>query len=99
MVRTGTLLAFVMVALSAVLPLGCTKGGATVDPEAYRKDILDWQKTRLDRLTKDDGWLTLCGLFWLKEGENTFGSDTSNGIVFPRGKTPGNAGSIWLEHG
>ncbi len=99
MPRLYFLLTLVTIALATVLPLGCTRGGASVDPGAYGKEILDWQKTRLARLTKDDGWLTLCGLFWLREGENTFGSDSTNSIVFPRGKTPGKAGSIWLEHG
>ena len=78
---------------------GCGKPGSAPDADAYRKEIQDWQATRLARLTRDDGWLTLCGLFWLKEGENTLGSDSSNAIIFPPGKTPKHAGSIWLEHG
>src|ERR1041384_774694 len=99
MIRFYYFLTLAMIALFTALPLGCAKSGATVDPGAHRKEIRDWQKTRLKNLTKDDGWLTLCGLFWLKEGENTFGSDTANAIVFPPGKTPARAGSIWLEHG
>ena len=78
---------------------GCGKPGSAPDADAYRKEIQDWQATRLARLTRDDGWLTLCGLFWLKEGENTFGSDSSNAIIFPPGKAPKRAGSIWLEQG
>jgi uncharacterized protein (DUF1684 family) len=78
---------------------GCTKSGNATDPAAYQKQIADWQAKRLERLKRDDGWLTLCGLSWLKEGENTFGSDSSNVIIFPPGKAPAIAGSIWLEHG
>ena len=95
----GILSCIPVVILLALLPEGCTKPGSTIDPEAYRKEIQEWQSKRLTRLTREDGWLTLCGLFWLKEGENTFGSDSSNAIIFPPGKTPATAGSIRLEHG
>jgi hypothetical protein len=37
-------------------------------------------------------WLPLVGLFWLKPGVNTFGSDPSNAIVFPKG--PAHAGEF-----
>jgi uncharacterized protein len=40
-------------------------------------------------------WLPLAGLFWLKPGENTFGSDPKNTIVFPKG--PGQAGLFTLQ--
>jgi hypothetical protein len=50
-------------------------------------------------LTKDDGWLTLVGLFWLNEDENKFGSDLRNSVVMPKDKAPAVAGSLWLEKG
>ena len=31
------------------------------------------RRARRSSLTSDSGWLTLAGLFWLKEGENSFG--------------------------
>ena len=40
-------------------------------------------------LKREDGWLTLVGLFWLEPGENRFGSDKkANRIVFPEGTAP-----------
>lgn len=78
---------------------GCGKPGGTVNIQAHKKEIEEWQQKRFARLKGDQGWLTLCGLFWLKEGENKFGTDSSNAIVFPPGKTPKTAGSLWLEHG
>jgi len=30
-----------------------------------------------------DGFLNLAGLYWLEEGDNTFGADSLNNIVFP----------------
>ncbi len=51
--------------------------------EEYLEDLQKWKEQRLQRLKSENGWLNLAGLYWLKEGENTFGSDSSNSIVFP----------------
>ncbi len=40
-------------------------------------------------------WLPLAGLFWLKPGDNSFGTASSNDIVFPRG--PVRAGVFTLQ--
>jgi uncharacterized protein (DUF1684 family) len=52
----------------------------------YLNNINDWQKRRIENLRKENGWLNLVGLYWLNEGENTFGSENSNDIIFPNGK-------------
>jgi hypothetical protein len=67
------------------------------DPEAYRKEIETWRKERVEGLKKEDGWLTLVGLYWLKPGENRFGSDPGNPVILPQGKAPGVAGTLTLE--
>ena len=36
---------------------------------------------RIESLTSDSGWLTLAGLFWLKDGDNSFGRDPDNSLV------------------
>jgi uncharacterized protein (DUF1684 family) len=71
---------------------------AVVDVAGYKSQIQKWQSNRLTSLTKEDGWLTLVGLFWLNEGENRFGSDPGNPIVLPKDKAPPIAGSLWLEN-
>ena len=43
--------------------------------KAYIQSVNDWHKMRIDYLKKADGWLNLEGLFWLKKGKNSFGSD------------------------
>jgi len=48
-----------------------------------KKEVDDWQNKRIDNLKKENGWLNLVGLYWLNEGENTFGANESNDIVFP----------------
>ena len=40
------------------------------DHSAYLNEIRQWQQTRAKRLLAEDGWLSLVGLHWLKEGEN-----------------------------
>lgn len=69
----------------------------TADP-AYRKQIEDYRAKREAALKADGGWLTVTGLFWLKEGDNTLGSDTVNDVVLPD-SSPAQFGSIRLDHG
>ena len=85
--------------LFLTLLAGCSGQSPAVDPAAHKQEIEQWRKQRDTRLRGDQGWLTLCGLFWLKEGENKMGSDSSNAVVFPAGKAPAYAGSLILEKG
>ena len=66
--------------------------------DAYTAEIEQWHQSRIDRLKQPNGWLSLAGLFWLKEGENTFGSDAGNDIMFPAGASPF-IGSFRMEKG
>lgn len=49
----------------------------------YRRDIASWRQKYESDLKKDNGWLTLAGLFWLKDGANTFGSGSGSDILLP----------------
>jgi uncharacterized protein (DUF1684 family) len=62
----------------------------------YFSEIDQWHQKRVDRLRDPDGWLTLVGLHWLEEGDNTFGSDKNNSIVFPE-NAPKKIGTIILK--
>ncbi len=55
-----------------------------------------WQEDRLEGLKGKEGWLNLAGIYWLKEGSQTFGSDSSNDIVFPA-KAPAFMGTLTLK--
>lgn len=70
-----------------------------VSDAAYVASIDEWHQEREARLKAPDGWLTLTGLYWLQEGENTFGSGEGNALTFPAGKIPANAGVITLQDG
>ena len=51
----------------------------------YAAEIEAWRIDREERLKADDGWLTLTGLFFLNEGDNSFGSSPQNDIVLRKG--------------
>jgi uncharacterized protein (DUF1684 family) len=73
----------VLISLSFILA-GCNSSTPIIpDEAAYVESITQWQEQRLERLKNKDGWLTLAGLYWLEQGENSFGSDPANDIVFP----------------
>ena len=67
--------------------------------ESYARSIDKWRAERLEEINGEDGWTTLIGLFWLKEGQNKVGSDPSNDIVLPAGPAPKFAGSFHLDNG
>jgi uncharacterized protein (DUF1684 family) len=81
----------VLVLLSLVLAAGAD------DAAGYRRDIEAWQQARDTRLRSDDGWLTLVGLHWMKNGPNRFGSDPTNDIVLPAGSAPGHVGTFIVD--
>ncbi|QOI97828.1 MAG: DUF1684 domain-containing protein [Flammeovirgaceae bacterium] len=69
----------------------------TFDVEAYKKEIAGWQQQRNAYQVSENGWVNLAGLFWLKEGINSFGSAKSNDLVFPQGKIPEQAGYFVVQ--
>jgi uncharacterized protein len=64
---------------------------------SYQSEIESWRRAREERLKAEDGWLTVAGLFWLREGANSFGKSADNDIVLPDG--PPQAGSFNLSAG
>lgn len=96
-------LAFGTLVITTVLFLAAcqkaNKPAPAFDQAAHKNEIQEWQKKRLANLSKEDGWLTLVGLFWLNEGENKIGSDPKVALVLPKDKAPALAGSLWLEKG
>lgn len=82
--------------LIASLTVSCTNKSYP-DPKSYADEIEKWKTHRIETLRARDGWLNLAGLYWLKPGKNTFGSDSSSDVVFPPGKIAANAGFFLLE--
>ncbi len=65
----------------------------------YQTSIESWRKDREQKLKAPDGWLSVAGLFWLKEGENPIGSDPSYTVVLPPKRSPALVGAFDLKAG
>jgi uncharacterized protein len=87
-IRSERLIAFCFF-LAACLSFAASDA---IDP-AYQQSFDKWKTDLVDDLKQN--WLPLAGLFWLKPGENSFGSDASNTVVFPKG--PAHAGVFVLQ--
>lgn len=66
-------------------------------PADYTKQIEAWRARRLERLQAPDGWLSLIGLHWLKDGRNTVGSAKDNDVVLAKG--PARLGVVTVKDG
>ena len=53
-----------------------------------------WRAGRDREMRSEESWLTIAGLFWLDEGENTFGASSSNRIELPPGSAPSLGGKF-----
>ena len=96
--RTAVRWVVLLLALCALAALDDTAGNATpAVSEAYQKSFDQWKAELVASRRKN--WLTLIGLFWLKEGENNFGSDPSNPIVLPSSSASAHAGEFTLHDG
>ncbi|MCY1032017.1 DUF1684 domain-containing protein [Corallococcus sp. BB11-1] len=69
-------------------------------PATQAEDVIAatqaWHAQRLQELSTEDGWLTLVGLTWLKEGAQTAGSAPDSGVRLPA-SVPAKAGSFVRE--
>jgi uncharacterized protein (DUF1684 family) len=51
--------------------------------EGYVNSVLKWRDEVNANLRRENGWLALAGLFWLRRGENIIGSDSDCDILLP----------------
>src|SRR4030095_4242914 len=49
----------------------------------YENEILQWRARKYEELVRENGWLALAGLFWLKKGRNLVGSNIMCEIALP----------------
>jgi uncharacterized protein (DUF1684 family) len=62
----------------------------------YFEDIKQFQKQLDDELRAPDSWLSLVGLHWLQEGENSVGGDPNADIPLPHSVTPEKVGTLQM---
>lgn len=87
------------VSAGAALRAADAKAPAKPAASSYRQEIEKFRQERVDSLRKEDGWLTLVGLYWLQPGANRFGSNPGLPVLLPKGKAPLFAGSLNVEGG
>lgn len=78
------------------LPLALTGAILTMTsaaPAALVAEENAWHQQRLERLKAEDGWLSLVGLHWLKEGESPAGAAEDATVQLPQG-TPAKLGTF-----
>src|SRR4051812_47516350 len=63
----------------------------------YEEEVTKWRQDRETKLKAEDGWLSVAGLFWLKDGYNRIGASPTSTVRIPRG--PANAGIITRRAG
>ena len=51
--------------------------------EEYVNSVNKWRQEVDTNLRRENGWLALAGLFWLRKGENIIGSDADCDILLP----------------
>lgn len=56
-----------------LIVIGFLLSGCAASSSSYNAEIESWRAKHETELRADDGWLTLTGLFWLKDGVNTIG--------------------------
>jgi uncharacterized protein (DUF1684 family) len=61
----------------------------------YQEEITQWRQKREASLKAEDGWLSVSGLFWLKEGYNRIGTSPNSTVKLPRG--PANAAILTMH--
>ena len=94
----GTFLALLFILFLAV---SCNRRPprSQLDAGTYAKEIEQWHQERWKELNGESGWLTLVGLFWLKDGSNTCGSDPKMDVLLSNEKIPAQLGSFILLRG
>jgi len=82
--------------LVVMLTLALTGSGQKLKVDsAYQKEFEKWKAGLVADLKEN--YLPLAGLFWLKPGENKFGSDSKAPVALPPGSSPAEAGVFVLQ--
>jgi uncharacterized protein (DUF1684 family) len=85
--------------LSVLRSFACLLLLAFAQTTSFETENRQWRDKRNRELRAEDGWLTVAGLFWLKEGSNSFGTEKGMSIVLPAGSAPENVGTLELAGG
>jgi uncharacterized protein (DUF1684 family) len=82
-----------------VLALVCFKTSLSAADSAdqqWKNDLLSWRSKRAAGLQAPEGWLSLIGLDWLKDGDNSFGASEDNRFAISA-KVPAHLAVVRLD--
>jgi uncharacterized protein len=85
-----------IVALTAAMSLRIAAAENLQDEHAR---IADWRAKRLASLTGETGWLTPIALYWLKDGENSFGRTPDRAFSVDDAALAADTGAFLLTDG
>ncbi len=88
----------VVLAVVAALIVPSLGVSAATDESAWQSELTSWRAKRAANLQAPEGWLSLIGLGWLQEGNNSFGAAADNRIQITA-KIPAHVGVVRLEKG
>jgi uncharacterized protein (DUF1684 family) len=91
------MLAVLLTSLMLLAADASTPTGAS-SPAAYAASIAQWRAGEEAHLKADDGWLTVVGLTWIKNGESRVGSNAASEVVLPK-SAPDRVGTLTLADG
>ena len=92
-------LLYLAVWMGAAALLGLVGPVPTKASDDYQAVVEEWRQKREEQLKAEDGWLSVAGLYWLKEGDNRFGTDADDDFVLPPGTAPGLVGVFDFHDG
>jgi uncharacterized protein (DUF1684 family) len=88
---TGKQLGWAAIAVSLFVSL-------SVGQSSFHDETQKWRLAHEEEIKADNGWLTVSGLFWLKQGINTLGSGPDQNIVLPSANAA-TVGTLELNQG
>jgi len=84
----------IAIAVTFTLALSAANAGGD-----YRQQVERWREQHQKDLTADDGWLTVAGLDWLKDGENRVGADPASEVPLSPNSAPQHVATIFFHAG
>jgi uncharacterized protein (DUF1684 family) len=85
--------------LAVVLTVAFAAVASAQAQTSYVKAIEKWRSEQETNLKKETGWLTVAGLFWLKEGVNTVGAGEKFDVRLTDNFRQGKFGEIEFKNG
>jgi uncharacterized protein len=84
------------ITMGTVFSLALVTASPNMDSQ---QQVERWRAQHQKALAADDGWLTVAGLDWLKEGENRVGADPTSEVPLPDHSLPERVATIAYHSG